>query len=209
MLAFSTFSSSYAVFFVTMARMASTTRAFSLADHPEVFFSTTATSRAIRRHLAVGEIRHIHGRLYTRNLTDPLDTVVRRSLWQIAGGYFPGAVIMDRTALDLRPSGAEGSVFLCSRSQRVVRLPGLVLNCRRGPGAAADDRPFMDTRLYLSSSARALLDNLRPSRARGGVRRTLSRTEIEEQLEQLLVRQGEAAVRRTREDACRVAEEIG
>ncbi len=192
-----------------MGRMAATTRAFSLADQPEVFFSTTATSRAIRRHLAAGEVRRIHGRLYTRNLADPLDAVVRRSPWQIAGGYFPGAVIVDRTAFELRPSGEEGSVFLCSRSQRVVRLPGLVLNCRRGPGPAADDRPFMDTGLYLSSSARSLLDNMRPSRARGGVRRTLSRTEIEEQLEQLLVRQGGKALRQAREDARRVAEEIG
>jgi filamentous hemagglutinin family protein len=36
---------------------------FSLDDQPEVFFSTTATSRAIRRHLAGDDVRQIQGRL--------------------------------------------------------------------------------------------------------------------------------------------------
>ncbi len=192
-----------------MRNMARLTSTFSLEAQPEVFFSTTATSRAIRRHVAAGEIRHIHGRLYTRNLTTPVEDLTRRRAWDIAAGYFPGAVIVDRTAMELQPSGDEGSIFLCSRSQRIVRLPGLVLNCRRGPGPATGDQPFIGGDLYLSSWHRRLLDNMRPSRTRSGSDRTLSRAEIEEQLETLLVRQGEAALQRTRDEARQVAEEIG
>lgn len=189
--------------------MARLTTTFSLDTQPEVFFSTTPTSRAIRRHLAAGDVRLIDGRLYTRNLTDPLDEIVRRRVWDVAAGYFPGAVIADRTAFELRPSGPEGSIFLCSGTQRVVRLPGLVLNCRRGPGPATGDQPFMDGGLHLSSWPRRFLDNMRPSRARTGIGRTLSRVELEEQLQTILVNQGEAELGRLRDDARRLADEIG
>jgi Fic/DOC family len=185
------------------------TTTFSLQDQPEVFFSMTATSRAIRRHLAAGELRQVAGRLYTRNLTDPPAEIVRRRVWDVAAGYFPGAVIADRTAFVLRPSGPEGSIFLCSGTRRVVRLPGVVLNCRRGPGPASGDQPFLGGTLFLSSEPRRFLDNMRPSRARSGVGRTLSRAEIEEQLEAVLVNQGEAALGRLRDDARRLTDEIG
>ena len=69
-----------------------TTATFSLEDQPEVFFTTTATSRAIRRLLDAGQIRHIAGRMYTKSLNDPLAEVVRRRAWDVAAGYFPRAV---------------------------------------------------------------------------------------------------------------------
>jgi hypothetical protein len=182
-----------------------TTTGFSLADQGEVFFTTTATSRAVRALLRQGRIRQIAGRLYTKNLDDPLDEVTRRRVWDIAAGYFPGAVIVDRTAFEARPSGQEGSVFLCSDTSRVVRLSGLVLNCRRGPGPITDDVPFMGNELYLSSWPRRFLDNVAHSRGRTGVRRTLSRAELEAQLERLLASRGEDALNRLRDDAAGIA----
>jgi hypothetical protein len=147
----STLCVSYADVFVTMASMPRLTPTFSLDEQPEVFFSTTPTSRAIRRLLDADMVRHIEGRLYTKNLADPIDEVVRRRIWEIAAGYFPGAVIVDRTAFELRPAGVEGSVFLCAATRRIVRLPGVVLNCRRGPGPVGGDEPFMGGGLYLGS----------------------------------------------------------
>jgi hypothetical protein len=185
------------------------TAPFSLEQQGEVFFSTTATSRSIRRMLRAGRIRHVAGRLYTKNLDEPLEEVVRRRAWHVAGRLFPGAVIVDRTAFEPMPAGAEGSIFLCSGTARVVRLPGLVLNCRRGLGPAPGDMPFLDGTLYLSSWARRFLDNMRLSRARSGVRRTLSRAELERQLEALLVNQGEAELNRLRDEAAQIAGELG
>ena len=184
-----------------MASVARLTTTFSLEEQSEVFFSTTPTSRAIRRLLDSGEIRHIEGRLYTKNLADPLADVVRRRVWDVAAGYFPGAVIVDRTAFELRPAGEEGSVFMCSATRRIVRLPGLVLNCRRGPGPVIGDQPFMGGGLYLSSWPRRFLENARPSRARSGVSRTLSPAEIERQLQMVLNNQGEDELNRLRDDA--------
>ncbi len=181
---------------------------FSLDEQPEIFVSKTAASRAIRRLLDAGEVRHVAGRLYTKNVVDPLSDVVRRRVWDIAGIYFPGAVLVDRTAFELRPAGEEGSVFLCSTTRRVVRLPGVVLNCRRGPGPATGDQPFMDGGLYLSSWPRRFLDNARSSRARSGISRTLSAAELEQQLQAVLVNQGEDELNRLREGAHRLAGEL-
>ncbi len=146
--------------------------------------------------------------MYTKNLTHPFEEILRRRTWDVAAGYFPGAVIVDRTAFEMRPSGAEGSVFLCGRTARVVRLPGLVLNCRRGPGPVPGDHPFMSGGLHLSSYARRFLDNMRPSRARGGSRRTLTGVETEERLREILARQGEPELNRLRDEAAAVADAL-
>lgn len=185
------------------------TTTFSPADQPEVFFSTTETSRAIRRHVAAGDVRHVGGRLYTRNLSDPLEEIVRRRVWDVAAAYFPGATIVDRTAFEMAPAEPDGAVFLCGPRRRIVRLPGVVLKCRRGLSPAEGDRPFLGGDLYLSSWPRKFLDNMRPARARDdGARRTLTATEIEDQLQRILVSQGEAGLNRLRDDARRLAKSL-
>jgi Fic/DOC family len=187
--------------------MAANTR-FSLEDQGEVFFSSTAASRAIRSLLRTGQIRHVGGRLYTKNLDEPIEDVLRRRAWDVAGGFFPGATIVDRSALEPLPAGPEGSIFLCSDTVRVLRLPGLVLNCRRGAGPAHGDMPFLGGALHMSSWPRRFLDNMRPSRARSGVRRTLSRPELEARLETLLANRGEEELNRLRDEAAAIAGEL-
>jgi Fic/DOC family len=61
----------------------------------------------------------------------------------------------------------------------------------------------------MSSWPRRFLENMRPSRARSGVPRTLSRPELESQLETLLSNQGESELGRLRDEAAQVASEIG
>lgn len=187
--------------------MATTTR-FSLEDQGEVFFSSTAASRAVRGLRRAGEIRHVGGRLYTKNLDEPLEDVLRRRAWDVAAGLFPGAVIVDRSAFEPLPTGPEGSIFLCSDTVRVVRLPGLVLNCRRGAGPAEGDMPFLGEALHMSSWPRRFLDNMRPSRARSGVRRTLTRPELEARLETVLSNRGEQELNGLRDEAARLAVEL-
>ena len=180
---------------------------FSLDEQGEVFFTSTAASPAVRGLLRTGRVRHVGGRLYTKNLDEPLEEVLRRRAWDVAAGVFPGAVVVDRTAFESRAAGPEGSIFLCSQTARVVRLPGLVLNCRRGAGPASGDTPFLGA-LYLSSWPRRFLDNMRQSRARSGTRRTLSRQELEVQLERLLANQGESELNRLRDEAAEIAGEL-
>jgi hypothetical protein len=62
MLGLSTHIGSYAQIIAIMAGRGSLMPTFSLNEQPEVFFSTTQTSRAVRRHLERGELRQL-GRL--------------------------------------------------------------------------------------------------------------------------------------------------
>lgn len=176
----------------------------TLDDMPEAFVSGTAISREVSRAVKAGRLRKLASRLYTRNLTDTPEAVVRRNLWNIVAGYFPGALIADRTALENAPA-EDGSVCLVAERGNDVKLPGLVLRPRRGIGPLPTDRPFI-AGLVLSSTARAYLDNMRASRARGGlVARTLTRRQIEERLDTLIRRGGEDAAKRLRDEVRAVA----
>jgi hypothetical protein len=172
----------------------------SLDTLPEAFVSETALSSAISRGVRQGKLRKLGSRLYTRNLTDPPEAIVRRNLWQLVGAYAPGALIADRTALENAPTD-DGSIFLVAERKRDINLPGVTLRPRPGHPPLPGDRPFIGG-LFLSSTARAFLENMRPSRGRGGhAPRTLSRRELEGRLESFLRRSGPEAVNRLRDEA--------
>lgn len=179
-----------------------------LASLPEAFVSTTATSLAVSRGTKAGELRKLGSRLYTRNLTDEPAAIIRRNLWQIVGGYFPGGLVADRTALENSPA-ADGSICLVTKRGEDIKLAGLRLRPRRGAAPLPSDRPFVGG-LTLSSTARAYLENMRPSRARGGrIARTLSREELEDRLDTLLRRSGTEAFGKLRDDIRAIARPLG
>ena len=181
---------------------------FAISEMPEAFVSSTEISRAVSRAAKAGKLRKLAPRLYARNLTDAPEAVVRRNLWSIVAGYFPGALLADRTAFTVAPE-ADGSLFLVAQSGQGLILPGCALRPRRGRAPLPSDRPFLDEGLHLSSTARAYLENARPSRSRGGrIARTLSRCELEERLEGLIRRSGEAAAARLRGEIRAVGAEL-
>jgi len=180
----------------------------SLAGQPEVFVSSSALSKAVGAAVARGELRKLGSRLYTRNLTEDPERLVRRNWYFLISGYYPDVLIADRTALENKPAG-DGSVFLISDGTREVELPGLVFRPRKGPPAIESDRAFPGG-ARLSSIPRAYLENMTPSRGRGGrVPRTLARDEIERRLDALARQQGEAALNKLRDDARAIAHELG
>jgi hypothetical protein len=170
---------------------------------PEVFVSSADLAAAVSRERKLGRLRKLGSRLYTRNLTEPPERIVQRNLWPLVAAYLPGALIADRTALENRPA-SDGSVFLVADHKRDIVLPGITLRPRKGPPPLASDRPFIGT-LRIASPARAFLENMHSSRARGGVARTLSKREIEERLDEILRHGGEPALHRLRDDAREVA----
>ena len=181
---------------------------FSIDAMPEVFVSETAISRAVSAAVARGQLRKLASRLYTRNLDEEPERLVRRNWYYLITSYYPDALITDRTALENQPA-PDGSVCLISDKKRDVVLPGLVFRPRKGPGPLESDKPFIGG-ARLASPARAWLENMRTSRARGErVARTLSREEIEGRLDALLRRQGEAALNRLRDEAREIAPQLG
>jgi len=173
----------------------------------EVLLSSTETSSAISAQAAAGKLRKIAPTLYTPNLIDTPEAIIRRNLWQVVALYCPGAIITDRTGIESRPS-ADGSVFVVHDRKTDVKLPGLRIRPRGGAAPTDEDRRFIGD-LYMASPGRALLENLLPSRARSGVSRTLSRYELETYLEETLRRQGKEALNRLRDEARRLAPTLG
>jgi len=54
----------------------------SLDGLPEVFVSNAGIKSAVSRAVAQGRIRQIATKLYTFNLEDPPEQIVRRALWE-------------------------------------------------------------------------------------------------------------------------------
>jgi hypothetical protein len=175
---------------------------------PEVFVSHAPLASWVSREVKGGRLRKLGTRVYTTNLKEPAEILVRRHAWFVVEEFFPAAIIADRTALEHRPS-TDGSIFIISNKKRTLILPGLSIHPRKGHGPLEDDKPFMGN-LYLSSPARAYLENMRKSRVRkGNVARTFSKRELEEKLEGLLQSAGAEALKQLRDNARGIAPLLG
>jgi len=173
----------------------------------EVFVSNAELAPAVSRAVKMGTLRKLGSRLYTRNLKDPPAKIVQRNLWPLVASYLPGALIADRTALENRPA-ADGSVFLIADHKREIVLPGVILRPRKGAPPLESDHSFIGN-LRIASRARAFLENMRPSRARRGISRTLPKREIEERLDEMVRQGGEAALQQLRNEARAIAGQLG
>ena len=90
--------------------------------------------------------------------------------------------------------------------RRPVRLPGLTLLPRaRARTRFAGTCPHLDG-LHFSGRPRAFLDNMRPSRARDGISRTLSTAEVEDELTRIATIRGRDALGELRDQAREIAE---
>lgn len=146
-----------------------------------------------------GTIRKIAPRVYTSNLTDAEENIIRRNLYKILGMLYPGALISHRSAFEIRPS-AEGHFYLTYKYTKNISLPGLQLHLLEGPGPLAEDIPYLDS-LYISNPARAFLENLQLGYVRNGISKCLPQAEIEEKLEKKLLANGEKELNHIRDEA--------
>jgi hypothetical protein len=174
----------------------------------EIIISNKENRKSVFQALKNGKLKKLASRLYTTNLSDLPETIVRRNLWYIVSQFVPGALIVDRTALELKPS-QDGSIFIISDRKRDIILPGIIIVSRKGCPSLQDDKLFMDG-LHLSSNPRAYLENMCISRPRAGnVPRTLGKSAIEERLDSILRKSGETAIQKIRDEAREVAAQLG
>src|SRR4051812_25271765 len=179
----------------------------SLATLPEVFVSTRSLSATVGEAVRMGVARKIGSRLYTTNLSDSPEAVVRRHLWQVVGLLFPDSVVSHRTALEAKPT-PRGTIFLTGPYDRIVELPGLRVRQVKGAGPLDGDNRFVQT-LWLASPARAFLECLRVRRVRGPESPALTRDEIEARLERMVRHGGEAEANAVRDRARAIAPALG
>ena len=180
----------------------------SLANVMDIVMATSDKSLSQQRTSMIkkGLLRKIAPKIYTTNLEDEPDVIIRRNVFYIIGQLYPQAVISHRSAYELKPT-ADGDIYLTYSYSKNISLPGLTVHLMEGPKGTEHDMPFIEN-LYISSLERRTLENLQKGRARGNSSKCLPRTSIEEFLERMLQVNGESGLNAFRDKARVVSKEL-
>lgn len=168
--------------------------------------SDSTVSKQISKLEKEGTIRKIAPRIYSSNLTENPAAIIKRNLFSILGHLYPGAVLSHRSALEFQPT-STGQIFLTYKYTRKAELPGITIRLLEGSGPIDGDNP-LSGELYASQRARAILENLEPSRKPGPDSKTLTLPEIEGHLERIIRVNGEEELNKVRDRARAVSEQL-
>ncbi|HYV94738.1 MAG TPA: Fic family protein [Chitinophagales bacterium] len=174
----------------------------------EVIFGSSdpKISKHISKLAKEGKIRKIAPRIYSSNLTEPVEEIVRRNLFQILSKLYPGSMLSHRSAFEFQPT-KSGHIFLTYKYTKKINLPGIMIRFLRGHKPIEGDNPFFGE-LLASQKARAFLENLQSSKKPGPASKTLGLPEIEEKLEQIIQVNGEAELSKVRDQAKAISEKL-
>ena len=115
-------------------------------------------SKQISKLREDGKIRKIAARIYTSNLIDPVEDIIKRNLFLILGKLYPGALLSHRSAFEFQPT-STGHIFLTYSYTKNIKIPGVVLCFLEGTKPIDGDNTISGE-LYVSQKARAFLENL-------------------------------------------------
>lgn len=164
-------------------------------------------SRKLSKLVSQGKLRKLASRIYTSNMKDSPEYIVRRNFFEILAWRYPNSVISHRSAIELRPT-ENGHFYLTSSfSRRVTDLPGVTVNIYKGHPPHSNDAPYNG--LYIASEYRYILENLQPSRKNiDGEEKTLPQSAIEERLERMILLGGEKQLNEFRDKVREVAKDL-
>jgi len=163
-------------------------------------------SKQITKLLSAGVIRKIAPRVYSSNLEESIEGIIRRNLFQILGTLYPGTMLSHRSAFEFQPT-KTGKIFLTTSYTKKVKLPGITIQFLTGPSPIEGDKKFSGE-LHASQKARAFLENLQTSRKLGSESKCLSLPQIEERLEQIIRVNGEVEINKLRDRARVLADKL-
>jgi len=147
-----------------------------------VFFGDVTSAATLSRAVRDGRVRRLASGLFTGDLSAGGAELVARNRWAIVARLVPDALIADRSAAEAGMPVAGVLTVVSNDRKEAIRLPGMTVAPRSGPGPLADDLGWA-AGLHITSDARTLVDNLAVSRGRAGrIARTLSRSELEDWL---------------------------
>jgi len=164
-------------------------------------------SKQITKLLSAGVIRKISPRVYSSNLDEPIEGIIRRNLFYILGTIYPGTLLSHRSAFEFQPT-KTGKIFLTTSYTKKVKLPGITIQFLSGPSPIERDNKFSGG-LYASQKARAFLENLQATKKLGSESKCLSLPEIEERLDQIIRVNGEVEINKLRDQARGISEQLG
>jgi hypothetical protein len=175
----------------------------------EIIFSSSdkSLSNKIAKGEREGRIRKIAPRIYSANLWDSEEHIIRRNLFEILKWRFPHTLISHRSASELRPT-ETGNFFITSNyTKKITDLKGITLNVIEGKPALESDVDLGG--IYASSEWRWMLENMQVSRKKGGESKSFPIEYIEDKLEKIIIREGDNGINKFRDKAREIAEQLG
>jgi hypothetical protein len=171
----------------------------------EILFGSgdKAESKKISAWVKKGIAKKIAPRIYTTNLEDTPQSVIKRNWFRILAAQYPKSLLSHRSALECKPTPG-GHIYLTYSYTKKVSLPGLIIHFQRGQGPIEGDTPFFGD-LYMSQQARALLENFQQSRKENEQSKTLPKEQMEEKLETIIRVKGETGLNELRDRAMQIA----
>ena len=159
--------------------------------------ATSQNKASLSRQEKAGKAFRVAPSIYIVGSTLPREAVVRHHLYAIIAAVWPGSVLCDRTAL---AGGAlqDGWVFIAHPEPNRaddLRLPGITISVRIGPGPLPGDMEMPDG-LFLSGTARRLVENItapgRPPKRRQP--RQAGTQKVEDEIDNLARRGGSGTI---------------
>jgi Fic/DOC family len=174
----------------------------------EIIFSSSDSkiSKQLSKLREDGKIKKIAARIYTSNLIEPEEEIIRRNLFIIIGKLFPEALLSHRSAFEFQPT-KSGQIYLTYSYTKNVKLPGVTLCFLEGRKPIEGDNAISGE-LYVSQKPRAFLENLQATKKVGITTKCLTLPEIEEKLEQIIRVNGDDEINKLRERAKAIAQEL-
>ena len=174
----------------------------------EIIFASSekSISNQICKAEKEGRVRKIAPRLYTTNLKDSTEHIIKRHFFEILKWRFPKAIITHRSALELRPTETENFFLTSSYTKKITDFKGVVINVMKGEPALASDQNLGG--IFISSEWRWMLENMQISKKKGGESKIFSIEYIEDRLEKIIIREGEAGINKFRDKAREVAKQL-
>jgi Fic/DOC family len=171
-------------------------------------FAADVPAATVSDRVRRGQLVRLATGVYTDDVTSDPAAVVAREWHAIVGRMFPRGVITDRSAVTGGP--VEGVLYLSHSGRgREAELPGMTVTARTGAGPLDGDIALPGG-LYQAGKGRALAENTRPSRSRGGrPRRTLDLAELGDWVDRLCQIDGAQLLAEYRENAEHVADAVG
>lgn len=163
----------------------------------ELEFATEDSRQSLARAARRGTVVRLATGVYSGLVDDDPVLLTRRLLLRIVEHERPGIVITDASARTAEPRGGVLHAA-ASNPLRPLNLPGVTVRIRTGPGPQPGDMQLAH-RVYLASPARGLLDNL--AATRGSASRVMTRTEVEDWIDELIRSRGEQWIQQLRDQA--------
>jgi hypothetical protein len=174
----------------------------------EIIFASSnkSISNQISKAEKEGKIKKIAPRIYTTNLRDSEEYIIKRHFFDILKWRFPDAVISHRSASELKPT-ESGNFFLTSNyTKKITDLKGITFNIMKGKPALESDVNLGG--IYASSEWRWILENMQISRKKNEESKLFPIEYIEDRLEKIIIREGEEGINKFRDKARVIAKQL-